>query len=161
MNARSPSGGFAPANLTRAAETAPRLRIALASPVFTDMVLADVDRVRRTQAGRAAFRRLRDLGRTLSIERTDPGIDPPNAWTKVTEPDDEIVVAYDPADWPCAAWPGSPPSDVVLFTRIVDAILCASGSDPSDLPGAAGDSLLNAYREQRKAIPDPVGRANR
>jgi len=161
MNASSPSPESVPANVACAAAGPPRLRIALASPVFTDMVLADVDRVRRTEAGRAGFRRLRDLGCTARIERRGAGIDPPNAWTKVSETDHEIVIAYDPADWPCAAWPGSPPSDVVLFTRIVEAILCASGSDRPELCAAADASLLDAYREQRLAIPDPVRRAAR
>lgn len=141
-------------------EEKPRLKVALANPIFTDMVLSDVDRIRRTVAGRAAFRRLRDLGQSVVIEKRPAGLDPPNAWTTLGNRREgkltDVVIAYDPADWPCAAWPGSGPSDVVLFGCLVEAgMLAMRGGGPAEA-NVGRAALCENYLEERTAFPEPI-----
>ena len=148
------------AEVVRAAEK-PRLKVALANPVFTDMVLSDVDRVRRTAVGRAAFRHLRDLGQSVVIEKPPAGLDPPNAWTALGNRREgkltDLVIAYDPADWPCAAWPGSEPSDVVLFGCLVEAGLLAMRGEGLAEADPNSTVLCKNYLEERRAFPEPIG----
>ena len=142
-----------------------RLRIDLATPVFTDSVLSDLDGIRRTAAGRALFRRLRDLGRTVTIEKPDPPTDPPNAWTLPRDHGSgrsaEIVIVYDPANWPNPAWPGCPPSDVVLFGRLLDAAALAAGGKPAAEPEPADATALDAYLRERETVPHRLSRTQR
>ena len=91
-----------------------RLRIKPAGHHFTDRVLADLMKIQRLPAGRATFRRLRDAGAVITIEKPHPAASPPNAWTKPAG-SKNIVIAYDPAEWPCAALPDSPASDIILL----------------------------------------------
>lgn len=139
-----------------------RLRIKPANPVFTDSVLADLRRISETATGRALFRRVRDAGRTVTIEKPDPPTDPPNAWTlprSLGNPSTEIVIAYDPADWPSPARLGSLPSDVVLFGRLEDAVAMATGAEIPGEPAATVSPAMEAYLRQRTAIPEPPARA--
>jgi hypothetical protein len=126
----------------------PRLHVALGDPSFTDSVLSDVDRIRRTAAGRMLFRSLSEAGRSVCIEPPEPPTDPPNAWT-LPRDGTEFVVMYDPADWPGPL--GHLPSDVVLFGRLADVIAMVSGGSPA----------MGNYLAERTAIPEPPGRVTR
>jgi hypothetical protein len=142
-----------------------RLRIAQPNPVFTDAVLADIDRIRRTTSGRALFAALRDAGRSVGIEQPDPPTDPPNAWTclpgRNDRGDTDIVIAYDPIDWPGPHLLGDLPSDVVLFGRLEDALAIATGVDDAAGIGATVSPGMKAYLCERTAIPDPPSRVPR
>ncbi len=108
------------------AKVAARLRIKPVSPAFADAVLSDLLRMRETSIGRALFRRVLAAGRLVTIEKPAPPTDPPNAWSYLRQPDNagtpEIVIVYDPADWPNPAMPHPLPSDAVLFAVLEDAI---------------------------------------
>jgi hypothetical protein len=116
----------------------PQLRFNPADPTFANAVLADIGRIRATQAGRALFRRLLELGASVTIDKPQPPTDPPNAWTRLANADaqgGDSVIAYDPANWRSPALP----SDVILFGRLCDAIALASGEamakpTESDIP---------------------------
>ena len=148
----------APAAATNSGGEA-RLRVSPADPAFADAVLLDVLRIRRTAAGRSLFSRLRAAKRVITIEKPNRPTDPPNAWTQPRLPDSpsgtEIVIAYNPADWPSPAWPGSPPSDAILFARLEDAVAIASGAEHPGEPGAALSPAMDAYLRERTAVPEP------
>jgi hypothetical protein len=136
-----------------------RLRVKPVDARFTDAVLVDLLTMRRTATGRALFRRLRNACRVVTIEKPDPPIDPPNAWTRWRDPQTrnatEMVIVYDPANWPNSAPRGAPPSDAVLFGRLLDAAAMAEGAE---LPDATGDTLspeLTAYLRERAVVPVP------
>jgi len=138
-----------------------RLRVKPANPAFTDAVLADVLRISKTSAGRALFRRVRDAGRVVTVERPEPPTEPPNAWTLPRDPDDrsatEMVIVYDPADWPVPAPLGSLPSDVVLFGRLEDAVGRPPGAeDPQSEPAVS--RAMDAYLRERNTTPEPPAR---
>jgi len=103
----------------------PRLRIRPDGVKFTDAVLADLIGIRSTAAGRALFGRLRAAEVSLTIEKPDAPTEPPNAWTRWADAPSrlgkEIVIAYDPADWPLAADPAGLTSTDVLLGRLSDA----------------------------------------
>jgi hypothetical protein len=143
----------------------PRLRITRASPLFTDSVLADIDRIRRTMAGANLFRALCDAGRSVTVEQPDPPTDPPNAWTRLPNCNDrgstDIVIAYDPIDWPSPHRFGDLPSDVVLFARLQDVLAATAGSADLGLIGATVSPAMEAYLRERTAIPDPPAKARR
>jgi hypothetical protein len=136
-----------------------RLRIGRANPTYTDAVLADIDRIRRTAAGVKLFRALSDAERSVIVERPDPPTDPPNAWTRFTHANDrgdaDIVIAYDPIDWPSPLRSGNLPSDVVLFGLFQDTLGLAGGSEELT------DVTMDAYLLQRTAIPDPPPKVRR
>jgi hypothetical protein len=92
------------------------IHVARRDPLFVDAVLTDLMRITATSAGRVLLRKVYDDGYTILIEKPDPPTDPPNAWveTNKTEGTTELVITYDPADWPCPVHPGSPASDVLL-----------------------------------------------
>jgi hypothetical protein len=132
-----------------------RLRINPTNPVFTDKVLSDVHRIRRTNAGRALFRRLRDAGRVITIERPEQPTDPPNAWTMLRDGlgiRGELVVVYDPSDWPNNGWSGCPPSDIVLFGRLLDAAVLASGASVSSQLEPAETMSVTSYLDERTTL---------
>ncbi|HEY0419394.1 MAG TPA: hypothetical protein VGC80_07725 [Acetobacteraceae bacterium] len=117
------------------------LRVDPADPGFLDGVFADLIRIARTPSGQATLAAMRASPRTVTIRKPDPAPNPPNAWT---EPDGaEVAIFYHPADWPCAAYPDTPPSDVVLFGRLLAA--CEAGSIED------GEARLRAYRAERGA----------
>ncbi len=57
------------------------------------------------------------------------------------------MIACDPADWPNAWLPDAPPSDVVLFGRLEDAVALATGAASA----AAVSAGLAAYLRERDA----------
>jgi hypothetical protein len=134
--------------------TTPRLRLNPADPRFADLVLADISRIRATNVGRTVFRRLLDAGCSVTIDKPLPPTSPPNAWTRLANPDQrggDTVIAYDPADWPEPAALGAPPSDVVLFGRLLDAIAMTSGKDTAELSDTGIPAEVEAYLKERTA----------
>jgi hypothetical protein len=117
----------------------PQLRLNPADPRFADAVLADISRIRATAAGQALFRRLLEAGCRVTIDKPLPPTNPPNAWVRLVNSDrrdGNTLIAYDPADWPEPAALDAPPSDVVLFGRLLDAVAMVSGAamaDPFDM----------------------------
>src|SRR5258708_27890651 len=83
--------------------SAPRLRLNPADPRFADAVLADIHRISKSPAGQALFRRLLDVGTSVTTDKPQPPTNPPNAWTRLVDPDRpprHAVITYDPAHWP-------------------------------------------------------------
>jgi hypothetical protein len=115
---------------------------------FAERVVIDVNRIARTECGRALLGGIHRSGRSVLIippDRTQP----PNAAVVPQDepappgasdarhagpgPGSDCLVAYDPADWPCPAMPDSPRSDEMLFALLTHA--------QSVLAGAADRSL--------------------
>jgi hypothetical protein len=144
-----------------AAPVEARLRVKPANPRFTDAVLADLIAIRRTATGRALFRRLRSACRLVTIEKPDPPIDPPNAWTRWRGPAGrgamEMVIVYDPADWPHGSRLGALPSDAVLFGRLLDAAAMAEGTEPCDVSDGAVPPAIAAYLRDKAGVLAPGG----
>ena len=138
----------------------PQLRVNPADPRFADAVLADISRIRATAAGRALFRRLLEAGCSVTIDKPLPPTNPPNAWTRLATGDrrDDVLVAYDPADWPEPAALGVPPSDVVLFGRLLDAAVMATGAAIAEASDSGTPAEMQAYLRERPALPaSPAG----
>jgi hypothetical protein len=134
----------------------PQLRLNPADPKFADAVLADIGRIRATPAGRAVFRRLLEAGSSVTIDKPLPPTNPPNAWTRLVNPDSrrgDAVIAYDPVDWPEPAGLGSLPSDVVLFGRLLDAVAMATGADMSEPSDTGIPAEIEAYLHERSSLP--------
>jgi hypothetical protein len=129
----------------------PQLRVNPADARFADAVLADIRRIRATTTGRALFRRLLEAGCSVTIDKPLPPTNPPNAWTRLATQDrrDDVMIAYDPADWPEPAALGAPPSDVVLFGRLLDAVAMATAADASDTGTPAE---MEAYLRERPTL---------
>jgi hypothetical protein len=133
--------------------TTPQLRVNPADPRFADAVLADIRRIRATTAGRALFRRLLEAGCSVTIDKPLPPTNPPNAWTRLATQDrrDDVLVAYDPADWPEPAALGAPPSDVVLFGRLLDAAgMATDAAEASDTGTTPAE--IEAYLRERPTL---------
>lgn len=130
-----------------------RLRVMPANPRFIDAVLADLLAIRQTATGRAVFRRLRNAGRVVTIEQPNPPTDPPNAWTWLRSPHSrgkaEIVIVYDPADWPNHASRCLLTSDAILFGRLLDAVGVAVGAGGVDANVESPE--MSAYLRERDA----------
>jgi hypothetical protein len=136
--------------------SAPGLRLNPADPKFADAVLADINRISASPAGQALFRRLLEVGCSVTIDKPQPPTNPPNAWTRLANPDrrnGDTVIAYDPADWPERAGLGALPSDVVLFGRLLDAIAMATGADISEPSETGIPAEIEAYLRERTALP--------
>jgi len=120
---------------------------------YASSVVTVVARISRTRSGQAILDRLRASGGSFKIEPPDPPTDPPNAWTRRRDAIDgsgmEIVIVYDPADWPSPAQLDSRPSDVVLFGLFEDAITMATGAAFPDQPGAGASPAMEAYMRDR------------
>jgi hypothetical protein len=133
------------------AKVAARLRIKPVSPAFADAVLSDLLRMRETSTGRALFNRVRTAGRLVTIEKPNPPTDPPNAWSCLRHSEDtgaaEIVIVYDPGDWPNPAMPHPLPSDAVLFAVLEDAL-----ADEATTPESRAAS---AYLSERRDAASP------
>jgi hypothetical protein len=142
----APGQGFTSGGLAEA-----RLRVDPADPVFTDAALSDLIRIGRSAAGRALLRRLHDVGCRMTIKKSDPPTDPPNAWTQLPDPDrpnGDIVIAYDPDDWLDPRF-GAPASDIILFGRLLDAIALASGSTIPEECETGVSPEIEAYLGER------------
>jgi hypothetical protein len=151
--------------------SAPRLRLNPADPRFADAVLADIHRIGKSPAGQALFRRLLDVGTSVTIDKPQPPTSPPNAWTRLADPDrqggeaperqrgdapdrqgGDAVIAYDPADWPEPAALGVLPSDAVLFGCLLDALAMATGAAATSRSSESGvPAEMEAYLRQRTA----------
>lgn len=136
-----------------------RLRVKPVDPQFTDAVLRDLLTIRRTPAGRALFRRLRHACRVVTIEKPNPPVDPPNAWTQSRDPATrasiEMVVVYDPADWPARAPHSALSSDAVLFGRLLDAAAMAEGSELTEPIAGAVLPAIAGYLRDRGGVVLP------
>jgi hypothetical protein len=140
----------------------PQLRLNPADPKFADAVLADIYRIRASAAGRALFRRLLDAGSSVTIDKPLPPTDPPNAWTRLVNPErrgGDAVIAYDPADWPERPGAAALPSDVVLFGRLLDAVALATGSEVAQTESGVPPEM-EAYLRERTGQPASPTRAN-
>jgi hypothetical protein len=124
---------------------------------YAGSVVTLVARIARTPSGRAILEGIRASGCNVKIERPDPPTDPPNAWVRPRDPHGrtgmEIVIAYDPADWPSPVQLGSLPSDLVLFGLFEDALMMATGAERPNEPGAGASPAMEAYMRQRAATP--------
>lgn len=136
--------------------TTPQLRVNPADPMFADAVLADIRRIRATTAGRALFRRLLEAGCRVTIDKPLPPTNPPNAWTRLATQDrrDDVLIAYDPADWPEPGALDAPPGDVVLFGRLLDAAEMASGAAEATDTGTPAE--MEAYLRERPTLTAPT-----
>ncbi len=147
--------------VARLAPAVSRLRVKPADPGFVDAVMADLLAIRAAPCGRALFRRLRDTCEIVTIEKPDPPVDPPNAWTRLRDPANrsarEVVIVYDPADWANPALLAALPSDAVLFGRLADAAAMAEGGA---VTAEAGDTVAPAIavylRDRRAAAMTPA-----
>ncbi|HTI80563.1 MAG TPA: hypothetical protein VL614_08965 [Acetobacteraceae bacterium] len=119
-----------------------------ADPIYVDRVVGDLTDITGTQSGKALLRRIFLSRHAVSIVHA-AATDPPNAWVRPgsaratggTQTGSDALIAYDPADWPSQAYPGSPPSDAVLFALLTDACRLAEG-DELAMGEAASVSLL-------------------
>jgi hypothetical protein len=133
------------------------LRIDSPAAGYASSVVTVVARISRTRSGRAILEHLRASGGSFKIERPDPPTDPRNAWIRRREAIDgggtEIVIAYDPADWPNPAQLDQRPSDEVLFGLFEDALMMATGAEVPNEPRAGASPALEAYVGDRTAPP--------
>ena len=135
------------------------LLVDTADPEFTDRVIGDITDILRTAIGRALLRRIFVTNRAVHVIPV-AHLDPPNAWVRPFAPASEAagagrnsLLAYEPADWPSPAHPGSPPSDAVLFSLLREACRIAEGTaaaqdQPPAVPLYDGDDIAR-YREER------------
>jgi hypothetical protein len=114
-------------------------------PQFLDAVFADLIRISRSPTGHALLDRLRAAGRTITICKPVPAPDPPNAWVEPAGSGGELLVVYNPADWPCPAYLDATESDVVLFGRLAAVLFAADG-------GVNPAALSASYRHDH-AVP--------
>jgi hypothetical protein len=130
-----------------------RLRVDLADAAFADAVVRDLNAIRRAAAGRALFRGLGAATCNVHVVRPDPPTDPPNAWTRLPDPDGgtdaPILVVYDPADWPGPSALGGLPSDVILFGRLEHALTIATGAFDLVHAAEAVSPAMAAYLRER------------
>ena len=132
----------------------PQLRVNPADPRFADAVLADISRIRATASGQALFRRLLEARCSVTIDKPVPPTNPPNAWARLANPDrrdGNALIAYDPADWPEPAALDAPPSDVVLFGRLLDAVALVSGAAMADPFEVGVPDEIEAFLRERVA----------
>ena len=124
-----------------------RLRIEPLDAAFVDAVLADLRRIAATDAGRALFRRVRESGRVVTIDKP-ARLDPPNAWIETAAggggEGTDRTVRLDPADWPNPAAAASAASDVVLFGLLDEAAGPVGGEGE-----ATAKEAVAAYRRER------------
>ena len=126
------------------AQTPPQTRYL---PIEDYGVIGDLTDITGTASGKALLRRIFLSRRAVRIVRV-AATDPPNAWVRPsaartaggTQAGTDALIAYDPADWPSQAYPGSPPSDAVLFTLLADACHLAEGTEI-----AMGDAISASY----------------
>lgn len=112
------------------------VHVARRDPLFVDAVLTDLMRITATSAARELLRKVYYDGYAIMIEKPDPPTDPPNAWVETNriEGTTELVITYDPADWPCPAHPDSPASDVLLSQLLREMFNQTPRAYPQALP---------------------------
>jgi hypothetical protein len=155
------------------------LRVDTPQPGYADRVVADVTRIVAAPSGRALLEQVRDSGHGVLIEMPAP-IAAPNAHvrpgslhaaTATGRPTGETdaagrpvlgtgegcdsIIAFDPLDWPSPLDPASPPSDVMLFTLLGQALAQLRGTaDPLQYQAgeASADEAVKVeqYRRERK-----------
>lgn len=145
-----------------------RVLVAKAWPRYADEIVIALTRMVHTPSGRALFAGIATSGRTLSI-RPPAHTDPPNA---IIQPLDlaaashtgsDVVIAFDPADWPNAAAPKLPTVDAALFVLFSEALPALRGTaDPATYAEAsaveAGAVSLARYLAERGLVPAaPLG----
>lgn len=131
-----------------------------ADPIYADRVIGDLTDIAGTPSGKTLLRRIFLSRHAIRIVR-GAATDPPNAWvrssnarTNDTQTGSDALIAYDPADWPSQAYPGSPPSDAVLFALLTDACRLADGAGLAMGEAASASHLfespdLGRYRTER------------
>jgi hypothetical protein len=137
---------------------------------YASGVVTLVARISRTPSGRAVLGGIRASGRVVRIEKPDPPTDPPNAWTQLrdagTPAGVDVVIAFDPADWPNPAQHGPglqapQPADIVLFGRLEDALAMVSDAnslrEQLEKQSATGSAALQAYARERAPTPSRPG----
>jgi hypothetical protein len=154
------------------------LRIDTAEAGYADTVVADLARIVATPSGRSMLEQVRASGRSILIEKP-VRFDPPNAdvrprdlraATDVVYPTGETdadgrpvlgtgegsdcLVTYDPADWPNPTNHASPPSDVMLFGLLYQALIYLDGAaEPlqyhAGLAAADETEEVVRYRQER------------
>ncbi len=155
------------------------LRVDTPHAGYADRVVADVTRLAGTASGRALLERVRDSGHGVLIEMPAP-VAAPNAEvrpqslraataagvpTGETDADgrpvlgigggSDCIIAFDPLDWPSPLDPASPPSDVMLFGLLAEALGQLRGMAEPLRYGAGetgADALagIEQYRRERR-----------
>ena len=132
-----------------------------ADPTYADQVIGNLTDITGAESGKALLRRIFHSGHAVRIVQA-AATDPPNAWvrpsnartTHGTPTGNDALIAYDPADWPSQAYPGSPPSDAVLFALLTDACRLTEGVELPTGEAASASHLLDSaevarYRTER------------
>lgn len=117
-----------PAAPTQAAGRKDWLLVDTPEPGYADAVVADISRLAATISGRYLLDDLRASGYGLLIEKPARS-DPPNAYARPHDPQaamtgrgSDSTIGYDPRDWPSPIHRDSPPSDLMLFTLLRQAL---------------------------------------
>jgi hypothetical protein len=129
-------------------------------PGYADAVVADLSRMAATISGRYLLDDLRASGYGLVIEKPARN-DPPNAYARphdpkaaVTGEGSDATISYDPRDWPSLVHRDSPPSDVMLFTLLRQALaylwgIAEPARDGTDEMSADEVTDIALYRRER------------
>jgi len=129
-------------------------------PGYADAVVADISRLAATISGRYLLDDLRASGYGLVIEKPARS-NPPNAYARPHDPraattgrGSDSTIGYDPRDWPSPVHRASPPSDVMLFTLLRQALAYLWGiAEPARYePGemSADEAAdIDMYRRER------------
>ncbi len=155
------------------------LRVDTPQPGYAERVVADVTRIVGTASGRVLLEQVRASGHGILIEKPAPTGTPNadvrpqdlraatafGAPTGATDTDGrpvlgtgegaDSIIAFDPLDWPNPLDPASPPSDVMLFGLLVQALDQLRGTaDPARYGAGETDAATTAgvgqYRHERK-----------
>jgi hypothetical protein len=155
------------------------LRVDTPQPGYADRVVADVTRIVAAPSGRALLEQVRDSGHGVVIEKP-ASTGAPNAHvqprslhaaTASGRPTGETdaagrpvlgtgegcdsIIAFDPLDWPSPLDPASPPSDVMLFALLGQALAQLRGiADPlryqTGEASADEAAQIEQYRRERR-----------
>jgi hypothetical protein len=133
------------------------LQIATPEAGYAGSVVTLVARISRTASGRRVLEAIRDSGRTVRIDKPDPPTDPPNAWTRRRDSAlgeaADVVIEFDPADWPQPGRPDPTAPDVVLFDLLEAAARMVGGDDDGAVRADAASPAMEAYLRERAPRP--------
>jgi len=133
------------------------LRIATPEAGYAGGVVTLVARISRTASGRRVLEAIRDSGRTVRIDKPELPTDPPNAWTRrgdsALDEAADVVIEFDPADWPQPGRPDPTAPDVVLFDLLEAAARMAGGHDDGAARADAASPAMDAYLRERAPRP--------